>query len=80
MKSATALKNMNQRIQTLRSQRDLAWSDWSKLNSIETKTKDESKDLSKISGFISKLNYEIRGLELSFNELKKQVIDEIILS
>ncbi|SOK59256.1 hypothetical protein [Yersinia phage fHe-Yen9-03] len=80
MKSATALKNMNQRIQTLRSQLDLAWSDWSKLNSIETKTKDESKDLSKISGFISKLNYEIRGLELSFNELKKQVIDEIILS
>lgn len=78
MKSATNLKNLHQRIETLKSQQKLAWIEWHRLSDIDNRTKEEGKELSKTFSFITKLNYQIRGLELDFKDLKEVVINEII--
>ncbi|QXO12137.1 hypothetical protein pEaSNUABM44_00453 [Erwinia phage pEa_SNUABM_44] len=80
MKSATTLKNMHTRIELLKSQRDLAWIEWHKLNDLEQRNKEQGKELSQTFALITKLTYEIRGLQITFGELKEQVIKEIILS
>lgn len=80
MKSAITLKSLYNRIEMLKSQRDLAWAEWHKLNDLTPRNKEQGKTLSKTSSLITNLNYEIRGLQLTFIELKEQVINEIILS
>lgn len=80
MKSATDLKNLHKRIKLLKGQLQLATDEWAVLESKEGKSKDETKHLANVSKLKWGLIYEIRGLQLKFNELKEKVITEIISS
>lgn len=80
MKSATELKNIHKRIQQLKGQLKLLNVEYVDLDAKENKTKDETKHLSSIRNLQWSLIYKIRGLELTFNELKDQVIQEIVNS
>ncbi|AFC21880.1 hypothetical protein GAP32_427 [Cronobacter phage vB_CsaM_GAP32] len=80
MKSATELKNLHKRIQQLKSQQKLLNVEYAELDAKEKKTKDETKHLAAVRNLQWSLIYKIRGLELTFKDLKEQVILEIINS
>ncbi len=80
MKSATDLKNLHKRIQQLKGQMALLRIEYEELDSKEKKTKYETKHLAGIRSLLWNLIYQIRGLELTFNDQKEQVILEIINS
>lgn len=80
MKSATDLKNLHKRIQQLKGQMALLRIEYEELDAKEKKTKDETKHLAGIRSLLWNLIYQIRGLELTFNDQKEQVILEIINS
>jgi hypothetical protein len=78
MKSATDLKNLHKRIQLLKGQLQLLNEEWLVLEGKQGKSKDETKHQANVSKLKWNLIYEIRGLQLTFNELKEKVILEII--
>lgn len=80
MNNSSKLKEMYKRIDLLKSQRSLAWNDWHVLNNKEQLSKEESKEKSSLSTLISSLNYEIRGLQLKFNDQVQLVVAEIVNS
>lgn len=80
MKSATELKNLHKRIQQLKGQQKLLNEEYVELDAKENKTKDETKHLASVRNLQWSLIYQIRGLELTFVELKDQVVQEIINS
>jgi Tfp pilus assembly protein PilN len=80
MKSATELKNLHKRIELLTSQLKLVMIEIDEVDSIENKTKDETKHLAKLRQLQSSLIYDIRGRKMDFRDLKEVVISEIINS
>jgi len=80
MKSATDLKNLHKRIQLLKGQRKLLDEEWLVLEGKQGKSKEETKHQANVSKLKWNLIYEIRGLEIKLNELKEQVISEILSS
>lgn len=72
------LRSTFQRIEDLKTVRKETWSAWHILNDKETRTKEEGKELSRLSSLISSLNHEIRGLQLKFTEQSSTFIKQIV--
>lgn len=72
------LRSTFQRIEDLKTVRKETWSAWHTLNDKETRTKEEGKELSRLSSLNSSLNHEIRGLQLKFTEQSSTFIKQIV--
>lgn len=78
--SAQELKRIDSRLKLLRGQRVLAFKDWYVLLDKTERTKEEGKELQKLSTLISSLNNEISGLQRSFEDAVQRVVHDIINS
>lgn len=72
------LRSTFHRIEDLKTVRSESWIAWHKLNDLEQRTKEEGKELSRLSSLISSLNYEISGLQITFKELSEAFIKQVV--
>lgn len=72
------LRSTFHRIEDLKTVRSESWIEWHKLNNLEHRTKEEGKELSRLSSLIGSLNYEISGLQIKFKELSEAFIKQVI--
>lgn len=72
------LRSTYQRIEDLKVVREETWLAWHKLNDQEQRNKEEGKELQRLSGLITSLNYEIRGLDITFKEMSAEFIKQVV--
>lgn len=79
------VKAIHKRIESQKAQRSSAWSSWHTAKALEANlieqgasTKDVNKEISKISGLISTLNYSIIGLQREYEKKCSLLIKYIV--
>lgn len=72
------LKSTFQRIEDLKEVRKETWIAWHKLNDLDERTREEGKELSRLSTLNYSLNYEIRGLQITFKQMSEEFIKQVV--
>lgn len=72
------LRSTFHRIEDLKTVRSETWDAWHKLNNLEQRTKEEGKELSRLSSLNTSLTYEIRGLQIKFKEHSEAFIKQVV--
>lgn len=72
------LRSTYHRIEDLKIVRTEKWERWNVLNDLVQRTKDEGKEMQQVSSTITSLNYQIRGLQITFKEMSEQFILQVV--